>query len=604
MMVFFVLMLAVLLIICALVIDMGTHYSLKASLQILADSAALESLASVDPVLTHDQEDAAIRTFVTNITEANGRPAALFRVKTYACDASGRACGYAMTDLGHTSTLSTELINCPALSRAPSLQAEELLSPAGPLSWERMAERADPGDAAVALATLGTASVRRVPTWMQPGALNLAGLFDGVGNTGVASGHAGYGVPATIAQPTNGDVCRVEVSTTVDSPSFFASLVNLSIFKIGIFAAAQRNYNTQAPVARNCAFYGQNDVWIHGNSANAIDSYDSRLGTTYFSQRTHTDVAGQAYAREMAVGCSDGAFRYNGNINHHGGSSAVGDITISGNSFDIFGNLLTATNTDPTGFTSNIHATTYPAGTGTIQKNANVAPLNLPPVDFTEACLLPRIFAYCAATNPVQSHNDNSGHITGYFNSSQLSTNKVLTNSTGSGPATACDGSSNRKTICLDAGYTYYFKGIDIGNTTDLSIRGTSAYKTIIYLDADSCGRMFKIRGQTRFGTSSDAANVLFYAGSSTLNLPADCPTGPEMSIGGAGTFVGDLYAPAFDLKIGGGGGPDNGDFYGRIHSKSIEIGGNQSFHYDEAIGPLASSGASVAVVTKVILVE
>ncbi|TPW12438.1 MAG: hypothetical protein FD129_1462, partial [bacterium] len=235
---------------------------------------------------------------------------------------------------------------------------------------------------------------------------------------------------------------------------------------------------------------------------------------------------------------------------------------------------------------------------------ANVVPLNLPPVDFTEACLLPRIFAYCSPDNPVQTHNDNSGHITGWINSSELSMNQVLTNGTGSGATAACSGGVKTKNIYLDAGFTYYFKGIDIGNTSNLVICGSSANKTIIYLDATDCGRTFKIRGQTQFGDSTSAAKTLFYAGSSTLSLPSACPAGPEISIAGAGTFAGDLYAPAYDLKIGGGGGPDNGDFYGRIHAKSIEIGGNQSFHYDEAIGPLASSGASVAVVTKVILVE
>ncbi|MBI4866748.1 MAG: Tad domain-containing protein [Candidatus Wallbacteria bacterium] len=398
---------------------------------------------------------------------------------------------------------------------------------------------------------------------------------------------------------TSDNVESITIDKTIISSFFLSSIVGVGSFNLGIHAKASRSQSSPAP-PRECGFWAKDSVKIHGNSANAIDSYDSRSGD-YLSQRIHTDLAGQPYARDMAVGCSDGVFDYNGNINHHGGSSAVGQTTIAGNSFDIFGDVITGGSAQPTSFTGNIHDTLYPAGTSTISVGATVTPLNLTQPAFAEACSLPRAFTYCPAASATS--NDNVGHVTGYYDAAQLTTNKVLTNSTGRGPATACDGGSNTKTICLDAGYTYYFKEIDINNTTDLAIRGTSTYKTLIFLDADSCGRNFKIRGQTNFSTSANAANVLFYAGSTTLDLDTACSSGPLLSIAGAGTFSGDLFAPGYDLVIGGGGGPDNGDFYGRIYARTIDIAGNQSFHYDEALGTLGGSSSSLPS-QRVILVE
>ncbi|MBI3890124.1 MAG: Tad domain-containing protein, partial [Candidatus Wallbacteria bacterium] len=404
------------------------------------------------------------------------------------------------------------------------------------------------------------------------------------------------------------NIDAVALDKSIAADFFFLNLFRLPAFNIGIHSKASRTQATTPP-PRNCAFYGKTSVRIHGNSANAIDSYDSRSGD-YLTQRIHTDSSGGPYAREMAVGCSDGTFDYNGNIDHHGGNSAVGQTSISGNSFDIFGNVITGGPSQPTGFTSNVHPTVYPAGSGTIAIKATVSPLNLPQVTFKEVCAFPRPAgslpqqgsgSSCLMASATQ--NDN-GHVTGYVKASELAfPNFNLANDTGPAPSSACDGGSNKKVICLDAGYTYYFMNIDIGNTTDLSVRGSSIYKTIIYLDADSCGRTFKIRGQTNFGNNDNARNVLFYSGSSTMDLSTACSSGgPTLSIAGAGSFAGDLYAPGFDLSIGGGGGPDNGDFYGRIYAKSIDIGGNQSFHYDEAIGTLGNSGT--VLTQRVILVE
>ncbi|TPW06071.1 MAG: hypothetical protein FD129_2698, partial [bacterium] len=265
------------------------------------------------------------------------------------------------------------------------------------------------------------------------------------------------------------------------------------------------------------------------------------------------------------------------------------------------GNLVAHNSPAPPVAGSSVHPTLFPPGSGSIRTNASVSAIALPPVDFSEACLLPRVYAHCPAAGAAR--NENAGHVTGYFDPAALSTNQVLTSKTGSAPSVACDGGANRKTICLDAGFTYYFRGIDIAATTDLALRGTSTYKTIVYLDSPACTTIFRILGQTRLGTSGSAANLLFYAGSSNLSLPGDCVTGPALLLAGAGSFAGDLYAPAFELTIGGLGGPDNGDFFGRIRAKSVQIAGNQSLHFDEALGVANPAGCSSAKRT-VLLVE
>ncbi|MBI4865426.1 MAG: hypothetical protein HY816_00600 [Candidatus Wallbacteria bacterium] len=600
--------LAAFLAVATLVIDMGVHYQQKASLQILADLAAVQSLASTDPDLTYAEEDTNIRRFVSNLSDANGFSREFFRVKTYACNSDGDPCGYATTDHSHTSTHDTEHIDCSGSSSEHSHDDSHddshdehssllpLLAPdGGPMVLSSLSH-SRPG-AAMLLSGIGSMPVPGLPAWQQPGALNLADAHDGHGNEDTHTGHEGHGMTTTMSTPSSADICRVEVSATVESPSFFGHIFNIQSLSIGVYSAAERNVSVGASVRPTCAFWGRTDVKISGTPF--LDSYNTNSGASYTSQKINTDLNGAGYAREMAVGCSDSTFDYNGDINHHGGASAVGQLTINGNSFDIFGDVTTGGPASPTPFTDNVHDTLYPADTHSILKDQSVTALNPPDVDYTEACSLPRVTTYCPKATATA--NDNSGHITGWYNSSELTSNKKLTNGTGSGSATSCDGTSDRKKICLDAGYTYYFKQLDLSNSCTLVIKGTSTYKTIVYLDAEnSCSRTFKIAGQTSFASGAKPADLLLYMGSSTQNLPEACSSGkPAIQITGGGSLYADLYAPGYDMKLTG-----NGGIYGRAYANTLEIGGTTYFHYDEALGQVGGGSSSSTTKQRVILVE
>lgn len=59
--------------------------------------------------------------------------------------------------------------------------------------------------------------------------------------------------------------------------------------------------------------------------------------------------------------------------------------------------------------------------------------------------------------------------------------------------------------------------------------------------------------------------------------------TGVEMT--GNAAFVGTVYAPNASLALKGGGSTTTVDFNGAAVAKSVKMGGNYNFHYDEALG-------------------
>lgn len=58
--------------------------------------------------------------------------------------------------------------------------------------------------------------------------------------------------------------------------------------------------------------------------------------------------------------------------------------------------------------------------------------------------------------------------------------------------------------------------------------------------------------------------------------------TSKEIKISGNGAFLGTIYAPDHDIRIGGSG--SSGIFCGAIVAKSVSMNGNAEFHYDEAL--------------------
>jgi hypothetical protein len=56
-------------------------------------------------------------------------------------------------------------------------------------------------------------------------------------------------------------------------------------------------------------------------------------------------------------------------------------------------------------------------------------------------------------------------------------------------------------------------------------------------------------------------------------------PSNTSLSISGGGQLAGFIYAPNADLKISGGG-----DVYGATMTRTLTLGGNAQFHFDEAL--------------------
>lgn len=59
-------------------------------------------------------------------------------------------------------------------------------------------------------------------------------------------------------------------------------------------------------------------------------------------------------------------------------------------------------------------------------------------------------------------------------------------------------------------------------------------------------------------------------------------PSNQSMAVGGNGQFSGVIYAPDTDLSLGG-----NGHVYGAIISKTLSLGGETQFHFDESLSKL-----------------
>lgn len=54
----------------------------------------------------------------------------------------------------------------------------------------------------------------------------------------------------------------------------------------------------------------------------------------------------------------------------------------------------------------------------------------------------------------------------------------------------------------------------------------------------------------------------------------------PQMKLAGNGSFAGAVYAPNYDIVLGGSG--TAGEMYGAVVALTIELGGGYQFHYDE----------------------
>ena len=68
----------------------------------------------------------------------------------------------------------------------------------------------------------------------------------------------------------------------------------------------------------------------------------------------------------------------------------------------------------------------------------------------------------------------------------------------------------------------------------------------------------------------------------------------PQMKLAGNGTFVGAVYAPNYDVVLGGSG--NSGEMFGAVVADTIELGGGYQFHYDEDLAGYESPLAKKVV--------
>jgi hypothetical protein len=66
------------------------------------------------------------------------------------------------------------------------------------------------------------------------------------------------------------------------------------------------------------------------------------------------------------------------------------------------------------------------------------------------------------------------------------------------------------------------------------------------------------------------------------VNAPT-APASQTITLAGTPRFFGTVYAPAADIKLGGGG--SDGTFVGNIVGKSAFLNGHTKIRYDEALG-------------------
>jgi hypothetical protein len=86
-------------------------------------------------------------------------------------------------------------------------------------------------------------------------------------------------------------------------------------------------------------------------------------------------------------------------------------------------------------------------------------------------------------------------------------------------------------------------------------------------------------------GTASFSGQGIFNQTGNAINLFVfGLPTCPRVSFTGNSEFIGVIYAPSAELKLGGGGS-DILDFKGATITGSVNMIGKYQFHYDESLG-------------------
>ena len=85
--------------------------------------------------------------------------------------------------------------------------------------------------------------------------------------------------------------------------------------------------------------------------------------------------------------------------------------------------------------------------------------------------------------------------------------------------------------------------------------------------------------------TATLGGNGVINAAGSALSFTYwGLPSNTQLTLSGNSDFIGLIYAPQADFFLNGGGGITYFDFSGASITKTVKMGGNYNFHYDEAL--------------------
>ena len=130
----------------------------------------------------------------------------------------------------------------------------------------------------------------------------------------------------------------------------------------------------------------------------------------------------------------------------------------------------------------------------------------------------------------------------------------------------------NKKLVVIGHARLYVTGGdIEIGGGS-----GSITIKTNASLQIYMNGASTKIAGNG-VANQTGRASAFAYWG---------MPNNTQITFQGNAAFIGTIYAPNADFKLGGGGSSGD-DFMGASITKSVTMGGHFKFHYDESLGKI-----------------
>lgn len=280
----------------------------------------------------------------------------------------------------------------------------------------------------------------------------------------------------------------------------------------------------------------QQDVDMNGNNV-TVDSYDSE-------DPYHSFWPGYPAGRGYGIYTNTGSYynsvrKANGDVSTDGAVTGVIDV---GNG-QIYGKV----NTGPGGTTqlgsqgSVGNVNWVGSGNIGIQPGYSASDMN---VSFPDVTL--------PDTNWTSLANNTSISNSGAYRMDQITSDMTITGSN----------------VVL-----YVSNGIDLTGNTTLSI-GTNSYVTMYV------GNEIDDGGNGRINNLSQHATQLFIYGLPSLD---------SIKLHGNGAFWGAIYAPSAVVEFKGAG--NSGGYYGALVGFRIDLTGNSTFSYDEALGRFGSTG-------------